>query len=211
MGKELFLIGDPFSGLVVKNSYLSHCAQELKEFLGPAEEGDIIVYVNAEVNENSIVHPFERAKDFFVKIGYKVISIGNIDKPQFFISNPEVKAFFVEGRDIYNLIHFLKDTEVFDLIASLVKDGQKKYIGSGDGLLVSCPFIYSGDVSDTIPWGVEGLNLMDIQIHQNISLKLDESKINWFRKFYDIPLFYLSKRNWIVISGEEITKKSMVL
>lgn len=204
MEKELFLIGASFCGVSTPEAgYLSHCAKELIDFLGPAQEGDTIIYLNTE-DEN--LYCFERAKDFFSKQNYKIVSIGEVSKPYNFERDNKVKAFFIEGNDIYNLIHLLKDVEIFDQIVSLVKNGQKKYIGSGDGLRIACPIVYSREISRTIPWGVDGFDLVDFQIHQNKNLASDDQLVKWYRKFYDLPLYYLSKKNWIKIKGSKIVQ-----
>lgn len=201
MNKELFLIGDPFCGTGAH--YLDHCSQQLIKFLGPAKKGEIIVYVNAEETD-AVGLPSDKAEHFFSKIGYSVIPIEEVFKSKTLLFQPEVKAFFVEGNDIYNLVRFLKQRDIFDTIANLVMNGQKKYIGIKDGVLIACPFIFQGSISMTIPWAVEGLNLVDFQIHQNYEVKPDESIARWFRKFYDLPLCYLSKSNWLRVAGGEV-------
>lgn len=199
MNKELFLIGDPFCGTGAH--YLDHCSQQLIKFLGPAKEGEIIAYVNAEETD-AVGLPSDKAEHFFSKIGYSVIPIEEVFKSKTLLFQPEVKAFFVEGNDIYNLVRFLKQRDIFDTIANLVMNGQKKYIGCGDGVLIACPFVFSQGISTTIPWGVEGLGLIDLQIHQDPNLGEDVAK--WFRKFYDLPLYYLPKNNWLRVAGGEV-------
>lgn len=204
MKEELFLIGDSFGGKNHGTSYFGHCADELKRFLGPAQEGDIIVYINSDDSENTPGLSFTRANFFFEEFGYEVVSIEHIPKPYTFFFQPKVKAIFIEGKDIYNLIHFLKDAELFDIITNLVINGQKKYIGCNAGTLISCPFVLSQDLSMTIPWSVVGFSFVDFQIHHDFSLKADESLAKWFRKFHDLSLYYLSKSNWLRMTDDQI-------
>jgi len=153
MKRELFLVG---SSLYGNGKHLAHCHQGLKEFLGSMEQDDVIAYI-PYATEDWLTYS-RKAEDTFSQLGYTAKSVVDFLHPSLLLNDPKTKAVFVEGGDTFLLCKMLKSFNLENLISRDIKNGSKKYIGSGAGVVIVCPVIPS------LPMGAKALNVIDLQI-----------------------------------------------
>lgn len=197
----MFLIG---SSLYGDGKHLAHCEHGLKEFLGSMEQGDVIAYI-PYATEDWLTYS-RKAEDTFSKLGYTAKSVIDFLHPSLLLNDQKTKAIFVEGGDAFLLCKMLKRFNLENLISRDVKNGSKKYIGSGAGVVIVCPVI------PNLPMGIKALNLIDLQISpycvpKGLTYKTereDNVLLKEYRRQYNNPVIGLPDGSWVEVKNGDI-------
>jgi dipeptidase E len=210
MKKQLFLIS---SSRCQGGKYLAHCAQSLKEFLGPMDKDEKIAFVPYALKDWDGYTAI--AQEAFAEMGYNLISVHDSMMPHGVITDQMVRAVFVGGGNIFRLLRALHDWKMFKTIANYVNNGTIKYIGSSAGSNMAGPTIKTtNDMPIVLPPDFNALNLVKFQINPhfvpgclvpNHMGETRETRIKEYHEENDLPVVGLTETNWLTVDGETIT------
>lgn len=153
--------------LLISNStnageeYLSHCIQNIKEFLG-AEKKNILFIPYAAVTFSYDEYE-KKVNQKFKLIGHEIISIHNFENEQEAVKNAEVIV--VGGGNTFVLTKKMQELALINLIREKVLNGTP-YIGWSAGSNVACPTIRTtNDMPVLEPKNFNVFNLVSFQIN----------------------------------------------
>ena len=154
MSKKLLLIS---SSTVYGRGYLDHVEDEIRGFLGGAEEVLFVPFAQHDLEAYAAM-----AQKRFQKIGYRLKSIHRCaDMPA---AVGSAQAIFIGGGNTFRLLKGLYDAGALDEIRQRVEAGVP-YIGSSAGSIVACPTLKTTkDMPVVQPPSFDALQLVDFQI-----------------------------------------------
>lgn len=164
--KRLFLNSSSYySG--GNGTFMGHCFDALKEFLGPIEgEKNTVLFVPYADPDMKWDEYTEKASKPFKEMGYEFIGIHAYANPSYFQLDPKIAAIFIGGGNTWLLNQFLHDFYLVSPIREAVNHANLKYIGSSAGTLVACrSIITTNDMSPIENPVTEGLYLIPFQIN----------------------------------------------
>ncbi len=148
-------------------TFMGHCFDALKEFLGPIEgEKNTVLFVPYADPDMKWDEYTEKASKPFKQMGYEFSGIHTYAAPKDFQFDPKIIAIFIGGGNTWFLNKCLHDFKLIEPIKNGVNSGKLKYIGSSAGTLVACrSIITTNDMSSIENPITAGLNLIPFQIN----------------------------------------------
>lgn len=205
--------------LLISNSkvagldYLEHVLSHIIDFLGPQDEKAVVIFV-----------PYaQRDRDAYAAkvcaalspVGCTVKSLHEFDSATSRLEAIRgASAIFVGGGNTYRLLKCLQqDPELLPLIASRVRCGALKYIGSSAGTNLACPTIRNtNDMPIVWPETLNGLSLVPFQINthyidearelQNHMGETRAKRLEEFVEENDVPVLALREGATVRVDGE---------
>ncbi len=142
-------------------SYLAHCINNIKEFLG--EKKVTALFIPYAAVTFSYEEYETKVKDNFQKVGCDAVSIHRFDNPIEAVRNAE--AIVVGGGNTFALTKKMQEQGLIAEIQKKVKNGTP-YIGWSAGSNVACPTIRTtNDMPIVEPESFNVLNLVNFQIN----------------------------------------------
>ncbi|MFA4936847.1 MAG: dipeptidase PepE [Patescibacteria group bacterium] len=208
MNKQLFLIS---SSKCEGGSYLAHCAEAIKAFLGTMQPNEQIAFIPYALKDHDGYTKVAQAA--FKAMGYNLTSVHRFKNPDNLIRNHLIKAVFVGGGNTFRLLSTLQEKGLVGLIRGCVEEKGIKYIGSSAGSNMACPTIKTtNDMPIVQPRAFNALRLINFQINPHFvpgSLvpghmgETREERIKQFHEENDTPVIGLTETNWLTVDGEK--------
>jgi len=178
------------------SSYLDHCAENIKEFLGNRKT---VVFVPF-ARPGGISHDgyTKIARERFAKMGFELSGVHETDDMKAAIHNAD--AIFIGGGNTFVLLSGLYQNDLIDTIRKEVATG-KPYIGTSAGSNVAARSIMTtNDMPIMYPPSFEALNLvpfninphyLDPDLNSRHMGETRETRIKEFHVFNDVPVIGL--------------------
>lgn len=199
--------------LLVSNStmhgggYLAHCADAIREILGPRKRVAFVPYALADHDAYAA-----KAQAAFAALGHDLIPVHRGADPRAVVDAAD--AVFVGGGNTFRLLQRLRQTGLLQAIRRHALLG-KPYIGSSAGTNVATLSIRTtNDMPIVHPGPFEALMLVPFQINPHYldpdptSSHMGETREERIRQFHEehtTPVLGLREGCWLRVRGERIT------
>ncbi len=194
--RRMMLISNSFC---FKQTYLAHCLEAIKDFLGPVKTIAFVPYAVKDWDSYT-----RSVNDAFEPIGIKVLGFHSPYEPHEAMSMAD--AIFIGGGNTFRLLKGLYDFSLLGAIRDWTND--RPFLGSSAGSNVACPtMMTTNDWPIVRPPSFEALNLFPFQInphyvdHDPTSTHMGESREKRIAEFHeenDTPVIGLREGSWIV-------------
>ncbi|MBL7995031.1 dipeptidase PepE [bacterium] len=198
--------------LLISNStnygggFLDHCADEIKNFLGPIKS---ILFVPYALND--LDGYAAKTRERYVKMGIEVRSIHEFKNPTEGVKS--ASAIHIGGGNTFRLLKRMYDERIITAIREKVKNGMP-YIGASAGTNVATVSIKTtNDMPIAYPPTFDALGLVPFNInphyidpdpnstHQG---ETREQRINEFHEMNDTVVVGLREGAWLRIEGASV-------
>ncbi len=208
--KRLLLISN---STLFGSGYLDHCEDEIIDFLG--KKIKTVVFI-PYARPSGISHDeyTKKARERFLKLGYKLISVHEVENSKKLIEESE--AIFIGGGNTFVLLDGLYANGLIEPIRKKVNSGTP-YIGTSAGSNVACPTIMTtNDMPIKELKSFKALNLFPYQInphyldpdpsstHQG---ETRETRIKEYLCFNNTSVIGLREGAMIRVEDDQITLK----
>lgn len=140
--------------------YLEHVREEIKEFLGSADEILFVPYAGVQMSQGQYAGNVRKA---FAEFGIKVTSVSEVTDPV--AAAKSARAIAVGGGNSFRLLQLMYETGLLDVVRERVEAGIP-YIGWSAGSNLACPTIRTtNDMPIVEPPSLTALGLVPFQIN----------------------------------------------
>jgi dipeptidase E len=201
--------------LLISNStvhgrdYLDHVEQEIRTFLGAAEN---VLFVPFALHDRDAYA--DKAKMRFAAMGYSLESVHKARDAQKAVASTD--AIFIGGGNTFRLLKTLQDLELIDPIRRKVNGGTP-YIGSSAGSNVAGPTIKTTkDMPIVQPRSFDALGLVPFQISPHFldpdprsthMGETQEERILQFLEENETPVVGMREGAWLLVENDSVILK----
>ena len=155
MPKRLLLIS---TSTTYGTGYLDHCADEIRDLLGPARRVAFVPY--ALFHHDAYA---EKAKERYARMGYELTSVHEVGDPAALVRSAD--AVFIGGGNTFRLLARLYEKDLLRPVRERVEAGMP-YVGASAGSNVACVTIRTtNDMPIVEPPSFDALQLVPFNIN----------------------------------------------